>query len=90
MSVLLLHETVQAGLPGFCLYHLTGFVGPYMPVHDAAAPLSSSWLLLCLQVTPEDCNDDLAGATEAQLKTLADWESKFDQKYGVAGLVIPA
>jgi hypothetical protein len=40
-----------------------------------------------MQVTPEDCNADLAGATEAQLKTLADWEAKFDQKYGVAGLV---
>jgi hypothetical protein len=45
-------------------------------------------LYVTLQVTPEDCNDDLAGATEAQLKTLADWEAKFDQKYGVAGLVL--
>jgi len=43
---------------------------------------------LSLQVTPEDCSDDLTGATEAQMQTLADWESKFVQKYGVVGLVV--
>jgi hypothetical protein len=36
-------------------------------------------------VTAEDCSNDLAGATEAQLATLADWEAKFRAKYGVAG-----
>jgi hypothetical protein len=41
-----------------------------------------------LQVTPEQCTDDLGGATDAQLQTLADWEAKFLQKYGVAGLVV--
>jgi hypothetical protein len=43
-----------------------------------------------MQVTAEDCSDDLSGATDAQLATLADWEAKFVAKYGVAGLVVPA
>jgi hypothetical protein len=40
------------------------------------------------QVTAEDCSDDLTGASEAQLSTLADWEAKFVQKYGVAGRLV--
>lgn len=41
-----------------------------------------------MKVTAEECNDDLSGATEKQLKTLADWESKFASKYGIKGQVV--
>lgn len=36
-----------------------------------------------------DCIDNLIGLNEQQLKTLADWETKFQQKYGQVGRVVP-
>jgi membrane-associated progesterone receptor component len=44
--------------------------------------------LAFMKITPEDCSDDLEGATEQQLKTLEDWENKFAQKYGVVGVLV--
>jgi membrane-associated progesterone receptor component len=44
---------------------------------------------LCMMKIDEDhCTDDVAGATEAQLKTLADWKKKFETKYKVVGKVV--
>jgi len=37
------------------------------------------------QIDVAELSGDLAGLTEAQLKTLGDWEAKFREKYGVAG-----
>jgi hypothetical protein len=41
------------------------------------------------QVTPEACCAELGDASEAQLKTLSDWEAKFAAKYGVVGTLLP-
>lgn len=63
------------------------FYGPGGP-YAVFAGKECSRALAFMKVTPEDCSDDLTGATEAQMQTLADWESKFVQKYGVVGLVV--
>jgi membrane-associated progesterone receptor component len=41
--------------------------------------------LAFMKVKPEAVHGDLTGATEQQLKTLADWESKFKAKYPIVG-----
>jgi membrane-associated progesterone receptor component len=38
-----------------------------------------------MKVKPEAVHGDLTGATEQQLKTLADWEAKFKAKYPIVG-----
>ena len=45
--------------------------------------------LACMSTNEADCNDNLVGLTEQQLKTLAEWEAKFQQKYGQVGRVVP-
>jgi len=40
------------------------------------------------QVAAEECNANLEDATEKQLKTLADWEAKFREKYAVVGRLV--
>lgn len=43
--------------------------------------------LALMKIDEGSCTDDMAGATEAQLKTLADWKKKF-AKYRVVGRVL--
>lgn len=44
--------------------------------------------LAFMKIDEESCTADVSGATEQQLKTLADWKSKFGSKYPVVGKVI--
>lgn len=44
--------------------------------------------LAFMKIDEESCTGDIGGATEQQLKTLADWKAKFDAKYRVVGKVI--
>lgn len=44
--------------------------------------------LAFMRIEEESCTADVQGATEHQLKTLADWKSKFGGKYPVVGKVI--
>lgn len=45
--------------------------------------------LACMSTNATDCNDNLVGLNEQQLKTLADWEAKFQEKYGQVGRIVP-
>lgn len=45
--------------------------------------------LALMSTDPGDCNDNLEGLTEEQLKTLEDWDRRFQSKYGVAGKIVP-
>ncbi len=44
--------------------------------------------LALMSTSAADCNDNLVGLTEQQLQTLAEWESKFQQKYGQVGQIV--
>ena len=44
--------------------------------------------LALMSLKCEDCTDDLAGLTDSQLSTLADWERKYTEKgYPVVGKI---
>lgn len=43
--------------------------------------------LAFMKIDADSCTDDMTGATEAQIKTLADWKRKF-VKYRVVGKVV--
>lgn len=45
--------------------------------------------LALMSTNVADCNDNLVGLTEQQLQTLAEWETKFQSKYGQVGRIVP-
>ena len=42
-----------------------------------------------MTMDPKDCSAKVDDLTEAQLKTLSDWEGKFSKKYAEVGRVRP-
>ncbi|KAK9821537.1 hypothetical protein WJX74_009259 [Apatococcus lobatus] len=44
--------------------------------------------LACMSLKQEDCTSDLAGLTESQLKTLKQWEDRFNKQYPVVGRIV--
>lgn len=44
--------------------------------------------LACMSLKPEDCTSDLSGLTEAQMKTLKQWEDRFHKQYPIVGRIV--
>lgn len=65
------------------------FYGPGGP-YAVFAGRECARALGMMKIDEDHCTDDMSGATEQQLKTLADWKSKFAAKYRVVGKVIKA
>jgi membrane-associated progesterone receptor component len=43
--------------------------------------------LAVMSLKPEDCTGDISDLTDAQLKTLQHWKTKFEAKYPVVGVL---
>lgn len=65
----------------------SSFYGPDGPYHVFSGRECSRALAL-MAVDVKECNGDLGGLSEDQLKTLQQWKSKFIEKYPVVGRLI--